>query len=51
MAGDGQVSMGPTVVKPNARKIRRLGDNIIVGFAGHLPILLSFAISENSGYL
>lgn len=26
--------MGNTVVKPNARKIRRLGDDIVVGFAG-----------------
>jgi ATP-dependent HslUV protease subunit HslV len=34
MAGDGQVSMGPTVVKGNARKIRRIGDGILVGFAG-----------------
>ena len=35
MAGDGQVSLGDTVVKPNARKVRRLGrDDIIGGFAG-----------------
>lgn len=34
MAGDGQVSMGSTVVKGNARKVRRLKDDIIVGFAG-----------------
>lgn len=34
MAGDGQVSAGPTVVKGNARKVRRLTDNILVGFAG-----------------
>ena len=35
MAGDGQVSMGNTVVKANARKVRRLGDgNIVAGFAG-----------------
>ena len=34
MAGDGQVSMGSSVVKGNARKVRRLGDNILVGFAG-----------------
>ena len=25
IAGDGQVSMGNTVMKPNARKVRRLG--------------------------
>ena len=33
--GDGQVSMGQTVMKPNARKVRRLGDgSVIAGFAG-----------------
>ena len=38
MAGDGQVSLGPTIVKGNARKVRRIGDpkrgNVIAGFAG-----------------
>jgi Proteasome subunit len=34
MAGDGQVSAGSSVVKGNAKKVRRLGDNILVGFAG-----------------
>jgi ATP-dependent HslUV protease subunit HslV len=35
MAGDGQVSMGNTVIKSNARKVRRIGDgSIIAGFAG-----------------
>ena len=35
IAGDGQVSMGPTIVKGNARKVRRLGkDQVIAGFAG-----------------
>ncbi len=36
IAGDGQVSMGNTVMKPNARKVRRLGDGdkVIAGFAG-----------------
>ena len=35
MAGDGQVSMGPTIVKGNAKKVRRLGSGqIIAGFAG-----------------
>jgi len=35
VAGDGQVSMGQTVMKSNARKVRRLaGGNVIVGFAG-----------------
>ena len=35
MAGDGQVTFGQTVVKQNARKIRRLyNDQILAGFAG-----------------
>ena len=35
MAGDGQVSMGQTVVKANAKKVRRLGNgSIVAGFAG-----------------
>jgi len=35
VAGDGQVSMGQTVMKSNARKVRRLSDgNVVVGFAG-----------------
>ena len=35
MAGDGQVTMGTTVVKGNARKVRRMfGDKVLVGFAG-----------------
>ena len=35
MAGDGQVSMGQTIVKGNARKVRRIGNGqIIAGFAG-----------------
>ncbi len=35
MAGDGQVSMGNTVVKGNARKVRTIYDGrIAVGFAG-----------------
>ncbi len=35
IAGDGQVSFGQTVLKSNARKVRRLGDGkVIAGFAG-----------------
>src|SRR5580692_212317 len=38
IAGDGQVSMGNTIVKANARKVRRLksgaGTDVIGGFAG-----------------
>ena len=35
MAGDGQVSLGTTVTKHNAKKVRKIyNDKIIVGFAG-----------------
>ncbi|MFN4311554.1 MAG: ATP-dependent protease subunit HslV [Ferrovibrio sp.] len=35
LAGDGQVSLGQTVIKSNARKVRRIGDgSILAGFAG-----------------
>jgi ATP-dependent HslUV protease, peptidase subunit HslV len=35
IAGDGQVTQGQTVMKPNARKVRPLGDgSVIGGFAG-----------------
>src|SRR5215210_1794864 len=41
VAGDGQVSLGNTVIKPNAKKVRRLGadgadgkGSVIGGFAG-----------------
>ncbi len=35
IGGDGQVSLGNTVMKGNARKVRRLyHDNVIAGFAG-----------------
>jgi ATP-dependent HslUV protease subunit HslV len=35
MAGDGQVSLGQTVLKDKARKVRRIADGkVVVGFAG-----------------
>ena len=35
IAGDGQVSLGQTVIKANARKVRSLGNgDVIAGFAG-----------------
>ena len=35
VAGDGQVSLGASIVKSNARKVRRLADGaVIAGFAG-----------------
>jgi ATP-dependent HslUV protease subunit HslV len=36
IAGDGQVTLGHTVMKANARKVRRLGKDghVLAGFAG-----------------
>lgn len=35
VAGDGQVTMGDTIMKSGARKVRRLyGDKVVAGFAG-----------------
>jgi ATP-dependent HslUV protease subunit HslV len=35
IGGDGQVSLGNTIMKGNARKVRRLyGDQVLAGFAG-----------------
>jgi len=35
MAGDGQVTVGQTIMKSNARKVRRLyHDRVVAGFAG-----------------
>jgi ATP-dependent HslUV protease subunit HslV len=35
IAGDGQVSLGQTIIKSNAKKVRRLADGtILAGFAG-----------------
>lgn len=33
---DGQVTMGGEVVKPNVKKVRRIGKDVIAGFAGPL---------------
>jgi ATP-dependent HslUV protease subunit HslV len=45
LAGDGQVTLGQTVVKQTARKIRRLyNDRILAGFAGSAAD--SFALIE-----
>ncbi|MBU2758695.1 ATP-dependent protease subunit HslV [Acidithiobacillus sulfurivorans] len=34
MAGDGQVTFGNTVMKGNARKVRRIEPDVLTGFAG-----------------
>jgi len=37
MGGDGQVTFGSTVLKGNARKVRKLGDGkVLAGFAGYV---------------
>lgn len=44
IGGDGQVTLGNTVMKGNAKKVRRLYNNkVIAGFAGGLlmPLLCS----------
>eukprot|EP01094_Clydonella_sp_ATCC50884_P020403 TRINITY_DN4237_c0_g1_i2.p1 TRINITY_DN4237_c0_g1~~TRINITY_DN4237_c0_g1_i2.p1 ORF type:complete len:263 (+),score=101.47 TRINITY_DN4237_c0_g1_i2:326-1114(+) len=57
MVGDGQVSRGDTVVKPNARKVRRLKENIVAGFAGATADALTLferleaKLDEHSGQL
>ena len=45
VAGDGQVTAGATVMKSNARKVRRIGKgDVLVGFAGATAD--AFALSE-----
>ena len=34
MMSDGQISLGPTVFKNTAKKVRRISDNVVCGFAG-----------------
>jgi len=58
IGGDGQVSMGNTIVKANARKVRRLGgDEVIGGFAGATADALTLfdrletKLSEHRGQL
>jgi ATP-dependent HslUV protease subunit HslV len=42
MAGDGQVTLGETIIKQTARKIRRLfSDKVLAGFAGSTADALS----------
>lgn len=58
MAGDGQVSLGNTVMKGNARKVRRLYDGkVLAGFAGGTADAFTLAerfeekLSKHSGNL
>ena len=34
LIGDGQVTLGQQVIKPNARKVRQLREGVACGFAG-----------------
>ena len=46
MAGDGQVSVGDTVFKSNAKKVRRLYKNsVLAGFAVKQWLMLSRCLS------
>ena len=36
LIGDGQVSYGSMRIKTNGRKIRKIGDNVLCGFAGKI---------------
>ena len=41
IAGDGQVTLGQTIMKPNARKVRRTyHGKVVAGFAGLRRMLL-----------
>src|ERR1700761_8079507 len=45
VAGDGQVTAGATIIKSNARKVRRIGKgDVLIGFAGATAD--AFALSE-----
>jgi ATP-dependent protease HslVU (ClpYQ) peptidase subunit len=50
MAGDGQVSLGQTVMKGNARKVRRIGKGeVIAGFAGATADAITLFAQSNEG--
>lgn len=34
MVGDGQVTMGSMILKPNVIKVRKINANVLGGFAG-----------------
>ena len=49
LGGDGQVSLGKTVLKRGARKIRRLhGDQVLAGFAGSTADALAHIVKFES---
>ena len=57
LMGDGQVTLGSMILKPNVRKLRRFDQNIIGGFAGStadclaLVDILEGKLSEHPGQL
>lgn len=42
LMADGQVTSGSQIVKPNVKKLRRIGDGVIGGFAGRVADVLGF---------
>lgn len=53
MVADGQMSLGNTIFKSDTKKIRKLGDNVIAGFAGSVAdaqTLLESLESEVEAY-
>jgi ATP-dependent HslUV protease subunit HslV len=49
LAGDGQVTMGETVMKSGAKKVRRLyNDKILAGFAGATVMLFLLALRSQT---
>ncbi|HHF51171.1 MAG TPA: ATP-dependent protease subunit HslV, partial [Candidatus Aminicenantes bacterium] len=44
LGGDGQVTLGNTQVKSTASKVRKINENVLVGFAG--SVADSFALVE-----
>ena len=49
IAGDGQVSLGNTIIKPNAKKVRRLGAEKVLAVAAHCRCFTVRAAGEEGG--
>ena len=57
LGGDGQISLGDTVMKGNAVKVRKLNDDVVAGFAGSTADAFTLfekfegALAKHSGQL
>ena len=52
VAGDGQVSMGNTVIKSTAAKVRKIEKrNVIAGFASDVPVCRSRLLLTQLDYI